>query len=81
MSSILLLTLYSSFLLFRLSNVPFILQRYPSNAVGLGLYTTGGIVTPNQHCRSENMIGGSGILSLKVVRDGPTRVIRVIDIR
>lgn len=36
---------------------------------------------PKELCSRHKMIPGSGVLSLKVVRDGPTRVLRIVDIR
>ncbi|XP_077970761.1 intermembrane lipid transfer protein VPS13D-like isoform X2 [Styela clava] len=55
-------------------------QKWANDQVGLAPYLPDSLATPNQYCRSEKMIAGSGVLALKVVRDGPTRVIRVMDI-
>ena len=36
---------------------------------------------PARQCCSLKMIPGSGVLSLKITRDGPTRVLQIRDIR
>ena len=44
--------------------------------------TSGDMATAPEHmCISHKLIPGSGVLSLKIIRDGPTRVLKVVDIR
>uniref|UniRef100_H2ZA64 Intermembrane lipid transfer protein VPS13-like C-terminal domain-containing protein n=1 Tax=Ciona savignyi TaxID=51511 RepID=H2ZA64_CIOSA len=49
--------------------------------VVLASYPEGRVCLRNELCMRHKHIPGSGVLSLKVVRDGPTRVLRVVDIR
>lgn len=47
----------------------------------LGSYDERRVCLPTEVCHLHKLIPGSGVLSLKVVRDGPTRVLRIVDIR
>lgn len=47
----------------------------------LGSFYEQGVVLPKQMFKSEKMTAGSGILTVRVVREGPTRVLSVFDIR
>nr|CAB3267626.1 vacuolar protein sorting-associated protein 13D [Phallusia mammillata] len=51
------------------------------SVVVLATFNDQRVPLPNELCSRHKMISGSGVLSLKVVRDGPTRVLRVVDIR
>ncbi|XP_076807510.1 intermembrane lipid transfer protein VPS13D-like [Clavelina lepadiformis] len=47
----------------------------------LASYDERRVCLPNELCSHHKLIPGSGMLSLKVIRDGPTRVLRIVDIR
>ena len=49
--------------------------------VVLALFDDKRVCLPTEMCTLQKLIPGSGCLSLKVVRDGPTRVLRIVDIR
>nr|XP_018668116.1 vacuolar protein sorting-associated protein 13D [Ciona intestinalis] len=53
----------------------------PGNLVVLASFPQGRVCLPHELCQRHKHIPGSGVLSLKVVRDGPTRVLRIVDIR
>ncbi|XP_078487112.1 intermembrane lipid transfer protein VPS13D isoform X2 [Ciona intestinalis] len=53
----------------------------PGSLVVLASFPQGRVCLPHELCERHKHIPGSGVLSLKVVRDGPTRVLRIVDIR